>query len=315
MPASVEPEARRPFFSVVIPTHRRNNLLLQALASVASQTFDDYEVVVVDDDNNPDTRALIQALADERISYFPNERSSGGSGARNWGLAKARGDWVAFLDDDDTWVPTKLEKVHKLITESTISNLGLVYSGNEKYDFERGVVVSRKMPRDRGMILPRLLYENCIGGMSVVVAKRELLLAVGGFDERFPAMQDMELFVRLGEHHSFDFIDEALVKVRWSNRERITVDPQKKLLGARLFAEKYEHLMKDDLRLRHRAASRTFVFALSARAYGTALRTLPWTAAGLFVDPDNLLYVVRALVRQFRARRLRAVAAVRAPAR
>lgn len=315
MPASNEAEAHRPFYSVVIPTYRRNNLLLQALDSVNQQTFDDYEIIVVDDDANPDTRALVESLGDERVSYFINQHTSGGSGARNFGLAQARGEWVAFLDDDDTWLPTKLEKVHTAIAASTDSKLGLVYSGNEKYDFERGLVVSRKMPKDRGMILSRLLYENCIGGMSVVVAKRQLLLDVGGFDERFPAMQDMELFVRLGEHNSFDFVDEALVKVRWSNRERITFDPQKKLQGARLFAEKYDRLMRNDLRLRHRAASRTFVFAVAAKDYGLALRSLPWTAAGLVVDPDNLLYVVRALVRQFRSRRLRAAAAVRAPAR
>lgn len=314
MPASSEPGAA-PFFTVVVPTYRRNNLLVQALASIAEQTFSDYEVYVVDDLGDPATKELVEQLGDPRFRYLVNERSPGGSGARNFGLAHASGEWIAFLDDDDTWLPGKLQAVHDLIARSGDPLLGMVYSGNVKYDFDDEVVVSRKMPRDRGMILSRLLYENCIGGMSVVVAKRELLEAVGGLDERFPAMQDMELFVRLGEHNSVDFVDEALVKVRWSGRERITMNPEKKLKGAKLFAEKYAHLLRGDLKLRHRAASRTFVFAVAAQDFGQALRSLPWTLAGVVIDPDNILYVVTAIGRQLRSRTRRATATVRATAR
>src|SRR5690606_35288090 len=132
--------------------------------------------------------------------------------------------------------PTKLEKVHALIAASSDPELVLVYSGNVKYDFDAGTAITSSRPRLRGRALWQLLYRNHIGGMSVAVAKRSALEEVGGLDARFLALQDMELYVRLAEVGTVDFVDEELVRIRSSARERITVDPQKKLQGALLFS-------------------------------------------------------------------------------
>jgi len=294
-------------------------LLLQAVESVAAQTFGDHEIIVIDDDHDRSGSAVVEQLVSDHpdltLSYHLNDQARGGSGARNAGLARARGPWVAFLDDDDTWMPNKLKAIHAVIEGSHDTDLTLVYSGNIKYDFSTGRVVSRSRPRTRGRVLSQVLYENCVGGMSVVVARRDVLQSIGGLDERFLALQDMELYVRLAERGSFDFVEEPLVRIRSSDRDRISINPLKKLQGSQLFAQKYSTLLGSNARLRHRTASRTLVFAFAARDYGAALKSVPWTAAGLFVDPGNLFYVFKSLARQVKSRRVGANHAIPASSR
>lgn len=285
-----------PYFSVVIPTYRRPELLIQAMASVAEQTFTDYEIIVVDDDGQS-ARTAVESFAGARVRYFENDHASGGAGTRNAGIDRARGRWVAFLDDDDTWLPRKLERIHELIEASEDPDLVLVYSGNIKYDHEAATIVSTATPKVRGRALSQFLYSNCVGGASVAVAHRTALTAVSGFDERFPSLQDMELYVRLAELGTVDFVDEPLVRIRSSSRVRITYDPHKKLQGAILFAQKYAPLMRRSLRLRHRAASRAFVFAVAAKQPRVAARFVPLTLAGILVDPGNVSYVVKSMLR------------------
>jgi hypothetical protein len=106
-----------------------------------------------------------------------------------------------------------------------------------------------------------------------------------------------------------------LVRIRSSIRDRITVNPKKKLQGSQLFAHKYAALLRQSPKLRHRAASRTFVFAFAAQDYAAALRSAPWTVAGVLVDPSNLVYVLKSLARQFKSRRIRQNHAIPASSR
>jgi glycosyltransferase involved in cell wall biosynthesis len=99
-----------PAVSVIIPTLRRPHLVLRALASVLAQTLQDFEIVVVVDGPDPDTQAALRTLADTRLRVIVNPRSLTAAGARNAGVAAARGEWLAFLDDDDIWLPDKLER-------------------------------------------------------------------------------------------------------------------------------------------------------------------------------------------------------------
>ncbi len=288
----------RPSFTVVIPTHRRPALLRQALESVAAQTLPPAEVIVVDDSGDDETRAVVAGFPGCR--YAVNDRGRGGAGARNAGAALASGDWLAFLDDDDLWLPRKLEAVASAMASGP-SDLGLVYSAAEQFDGATGATLSRSRPAVRGHVLGEALYRNFVGGMSVAVVRRDVFASVGGFDESFPSLQDMELYVRLAERAAFDFVDEVLVRFRVAAHGRITFDAAKKLAGAKLFAAKYRGLLAASPRHRHRAAARVFLFALSAGAFGEALRSLPWTAAGVLVDPANVGYVLRGVASRARA--------------
>ncbi|HEX7001312.1 MAG TPA: glycosyltransferase family A protein [Trueperaceae bacterium] len=281
------------FFTVIIPTYRRPALLVRALQSVAAQTFAGSQVIVVDDAGDAETEAIVAGFPG--FEYLINDNAKGGSGARNAGIARATGRWVAFLDDDDLWLPNKLEAVRALIAEST-SELGLVYSAAEHFDSEEKTPIMNTRPFARGEVLDQVLYRNVIGGMSVAVVRRDLLERIGGFDERFPAMQDAELYVRLAQICAFDFVDQVLVRVRSARHTRITHDVTKKLQASKLFAEKYAGLLEQRPRLRHRTAARTLIFASAARDARTILANLPWTLAGVLVDPGNVPYVVRSLV-------------------
>ncbi len=99
-----------PLVSVVIPTLRRPKLVLRALASVFNQTYEQLEVIVVIDGPDEDTTAVLRTVNDPRLHVIVNPRSLTAAGARNVGVDRAKGDWIAFLDDDDEWLPSKIEK-------------------------------------------------------------------------------------------------------------------------------------------------------------------------------------------------------------
>ena len=96
--------------SVIIPTYNRASLLPRALDSVLRQTWEDLEVIVVDDASRDDTPQVMAACTDPRVRYIRLEKNSGACVARNTGVAQARGEWIAFQDSDDLWLPEKLEK-------------------------------------------------------------------------------------------------------------------------------------------------------------------------------------------------------------
>lgn len=300
-PSAPAAEGGAPTFSVVIPTYRRDPLLSVAIASVLAQTVSPLEVLVVDDAASDDTRCLVESFHDPRLRYHVNDHGRGGAGTRNAGIDRARGTWVAFLDDDDAWLPGRLEQVRARILAGP-ADLGMVYTGHVKFDFEQERDLEAFRPTVRGWALDRVLYENCVGGLSNVVVRRDVLTAIGGLDERFPALQDMELYVRIAERARFEVVPEPLTRVRRGQEARISFDAAKKLAGGRLFEAKYARLLQRSPRLRHRTASRNFAFALTANDARAAARYAPWTLLGLVFDPSNSGFVARTIGRHLRGR-------------
>ena len=127
-----------PFFTVVIPTYNRSNLLKRAVVSVLDQTFDDFEIIIIDDHSTDDTCSVVSSFSDPRIKYAINHRKKGACGARNTGIFVAKGKWVAFLDDDDVWLPDKLEYQYEL-AQNVDETVGLICTDyaiyNENYHF------------------------------------------------------------------------------------------------------------------------------------------------------------------------------------
>jgi len=103
-----------PFFSVIIPTYNRREFLKKAVDSVLSQTFKNFELIIVDDGSTDDTQSLLDWYQESRIKYI-YQKNHGVAHARNRGLEKTRGEWVAFLDSDDWWLPRKLERADEYI--------------------------------------------------------------------------------------------------------------------------------------------------------------------------------------------------------
>lgn len=200
-----------PRVSIVIPTHNRAEFLGAAVRSVLCQSFQDFEVVIVDDGSNDCTSTMVDTFRDERIHYIRHRMRRGGAAARNTGIARASGEYVAFLDDDDEWFPEKLERQMNIMLASP-PQVGGVYTGYFIVNRSDGSTCGQVIARNRGYLYPPILAENLIGGTSSVVLRRACLERVGWFDETLPSFQDYDLWIRVARGFEFECIPEPLLK-------------------------------------------------------------------------------------------------------
>lgn len=198
--------------SVVIPTKDRPEMLRRAVLSVIGQTYAPVELIVVDDGSADPAREAIDDLESgdlERFVIRRHEENQGGSAARNTGIREARGEYIAFLDDDDRWTPHKLEKQVAALRGADEA-AGVAFAGNRQLDAD-GNTVDVHLSKADGDVSERILHGNYIGSFSGMLMRRELSETVGLLDEGFPAWQDWEYFVRLAQHTEFVAVPEPLV--------------------------------------------------------------------------------------------------------
>jgi glycosyltransferase involved in cell wall biosynthesis len=284
-----------PFFTVIIPTYNRAQLLRGAIQSVMDQTFSDFELLVVDDRSSDDTKQIIDSFKDDRITYILNDRGTGGAGTRNCAVFRAQGQWTAFLDDDDRWLPKKLEIQYKKIKQIDES-IGLIYSGFSYRSSRKRWDGHVTMPKRQGRMLDDLLYDNYIGTLTTVIIRTHILKTLSGLDEKFYAHQDIDLYVRVAAVSNISFVNQCLATVLLSSDNRITDDYRKKLQGCSLFWEKHSDLIDRSLKLRHRAASRVFVFAVVLFDIDKIKKCLYWALLGLLIDPKNFVWMMRSTI-------------------
>jgi glycosyltransferase involved in cell wall biosynthesis len=215
-----------PTVSVVIPTYNRDAVVTRAIDSVLTQTYDDFEVVVVDDCSTDDTRAVVEEYDDARIRYIRHDENQGACAARNTGIEHSDGRYVAFLDSDDEWDETKLAKQVKCM-ERAPESVGVVYIGyrvKRSDDVELGQV-----PSKRGDIHRDQLAKDWVSPTSAVLVDRECFESVGTFDTDLAARQDYDMWLRLSRHYEFDYVKEALVTLHADGDDRITADIQSRM--------------------------------------------------------------------------------------
>ncbi|AZQ14290.1 glycosyltransferase family A protein [Halorubrum sp. PV6] len=200
---------RSPEVSVVIPIYNQPQLIEAALNSVAEQSLERYEVVVVDDASNADFKPIVNAY-DDRVRLLTHEENRGAAAARNTGIEHANGEYVAFLDADDTWEPTKLEKQREVFEND--DELGLVYTGFVQYELDGSEW--ERYPEARGKIYVDELERDRVHPTSTVMVQRDILAEVGGFDTNLPSRQDYDLWLRITEYYEVDYVDEILVDKR-----------------------------------------------------------------------------------------------------
>ena len=232
-----------PTVSVVIPTYKRPVEVLRAVNSVLSQDYADMEILVVDD-NPPGsefrekTEAALGGL-DPRIVHIKNPVSLGGAGARNAGITAARGRFVAFLDDDDEWLPGKLGKQMALF-ETLSEDVCSVDTGFYEINEQKGTrqVV---MPALRGRIFDELLvkHKGRAPKLSSMVCRTAALIEAGMFDPALPSRQDLDLYLRLARLYSFEYIAEPLVNKYIHLAERISGSIKKKIRGYDMLYARY----------------------------------------------------------------------------
>jgi glycosyltransferase involved in cell wall biosynthesis len=183
-----------PEISVVIPTHNRAALLMRTLAGALAQTGVDLELIVVDDGSSDGTPERLAALAEPRLEVVRHDGARGVAHARNSGLARARGEWVGFLDDDDVWAPWKLrDQLDAAAREGAAiayASAAIVDSGYRMIDIHRAPPAD-EMPEQ---ILRRQMIP---GGCSNLIVRTEIARAAGGFDPELSMLADWDMWIRL----------------------------------------------------------------------------------------------------------------------
>jgi len=221
--------------SVIIPTYNRALLLQKAIQSVLNQTFQDFEIIVVNNYSIDNTIEVVRSFNDKRIKII-NIRNEGIiARSRNSGLKESQGNYIAFLDSDDLWLPEKLDKQVELLDSN--KKLGLVYSDNYVIDSNGNLKKKSFLPcaMFRGNVFKELLHRNFIALLTVIIRK-EVLNKVGMFDPKYKIAQDYDLFLRIAEYYPVDFVEQPLAKYRVhaegvSKNIELSVDEDLQIMG------------------------------------------------------------------------------------
>lgn len=206
--------------TAIITTHNRLDLLKRAIESVYVQTYKNLELIVVDDASTDGTEDYCRTLP-LRYIHIPKRESKGGNYARNLGIKSAKGEYVAFLDDDDYWLPTKIEKQVALIESKDCE---LVHCGRwlEIVGKEGEVTFKDRMPSPfhYGDMHKKILLTVCTTVTTNILANRQALIDVGMFDENLRFWQDYELTIRMAQRKPFYFVYEPLSVYRVDTRDK-----------------------------------------------------------------------------------------------
>jgi len=199
-----------PKVSIILPTYNRAHIIEKAIQSVLNQTYQDFEIIIIDDGSKDDTKKIIRGFQekDNRIKYIRFEENKGAAAARNAGIKMSKGEYITFQDSDDEWVIDKLEKQMKII-ETSSENI-VVYCGFWRIDGdEKTYIPDIKISNREGNIHKELLKRNFIGTPSILLLKKNLE-KIGMFDENLSRLQDWDLVIRLSRYYNFILIDEPL---------------------------------------------------------------------------------------------------------
>ena len=204
-----------PVVSILMPTFNRLEYLRPAIESVFAQTLTDWELIIADDGSGEDTRAYLQSLTDPRVRVLWLAHTGKPAVITNIALREARGEWVAFLDSDDLWLPAKLQL--QLESLRNHPECGWSYTRFAVVDSAGQPVVSARLtdwPTPTGWVLEKLLEEVTVIAQPSVVVARRLLEELGAFDEDLVMCYDDELWFRLAAHSQIDGIDAPVTLVR-----------------------------------------------------------------------------------------------------
>ncbi|KOO50426.1 glycosyltransferase family 2 protein [Priestia koreensis] len=229
---------------IVTTYNRPISVLKRALDSIVNQTYSNLEIVVVNDaphliELEEKIRNMICEYENFKIKYVKHSENMGACGARNTGLEHATGQYVAFLDDDDEWLPIKLEKQYQLITKEDVA---LVYCSHYETDGKNEYKLVEESFAREGIQKDdwgRLLMENFVGSTSYPLIDIKAINHVGGFNLELKSSQDHELWIRIAKKYKILYCREPLV-IYYNSKESISSNPHNRLQGFEYLLEKYK---------------------------------------------------------------------------
>jgi glycosyltransferase involved in cell wall biosynthesis len=233
-----------PTVSVIMNCYNGEKYLHEAIDSVYAQTFTDWEIILWDDDSTDGTEEIARSY-DERLRYFKGKKATSLGQARNWALEKAKGEFIAFLDQDDLWMPEKLEKQIPVFLAN--DEIGIVISDafifNNNEDIVKQIYLRKKPPT--GYVFRELLKSYFISLQTAVIRRKALEKLNYWFDERFTMIEEVDLFIRAAYTWKLGYVDQPLGKWRmhkesWTFSVPLSLPNEKKMM-----LDTYAHIFKD----------------------------------------------------------------------
>ena len=211
--------------SVIMNGHNAETYLVEAIESVINQIYTNWEIIFWDNNSSDSTSEIVSSFNDDRIKYYYSDCYSTLGEARTRALAKASGNFIAFLDCDDIWLPEKLHKQIKLFNED--QKLGLVYCDSIYFNSEgdQAFLFDLKRPC-RGFCYHEMLNQYCISLESVVIRKECLFGLDIWFDPDYEIIEEFDFFVRISEKWKVDYVLEPLSKWRMHGASWSWSDPE-----------------------------------------------------------------------------------------
>jgi glycosyltransferase involved in cell wall biosynthesis len=200
-----------PLVSVVIPTHNRPEMLAEAITSVRAQTFADYEIVVVSNGESDDMRRASREVTTAHDGRYFALRHGNVSGARNFGVEQAKSEWIAFLDDDDLWLPNKLERQ---VAEAQRTGADMIACYCAKFFPDGQEIIERPRLYDGWSYTKAISRHYWWTIPSATIIRKRVLDEVGGFDVHLSYIEDMDLWRRISWRYAIHQMDEVLTQYR-----------------------------------------------------------------------------------------------------
>jgi glycosyltransferase involved in cell wall biosynthesis len=231
-----------PSVSVVIPTHNRPEMLAEALASVRRQTFTDYEIIVVSNGEGPEMRSASRGMAAAYDgAYFELDRGNLPS-ARNFGIKHAKGNWIAFLDDDDLWLPTKLERQ---VAEAQRTDADLIVCNYVKFYPDGTEIVERRRLIEGWSYTKALSHQYWWTAPSAAMVRKRIFDEIGVFDPRQRSGEDLDMWRRISWRHTIHQMDEVLMRYRAGHASMMRQRRRANLYDLRHFVKMYRDTPRD----------------------------------------------------------------------
>ncbi|MCK5111900.1 MAG: glycosyltransferase [Thermoplasmatales archaeon] len=226
----------KPLISVVIPTYNRPDFLKKAVETVLNQTYENLEILIIDDASPVDNQKNINNFDDSRIMYFKNKTRRGAPYSRNVGIKNAKGRFIAFLDDDDEWMPHKLEEQLKAFDDPAVG-LVVCHSLDKRFDRER---ISKPI---ENIIYKDLLKSFNLSSTSSYLVRKELFDEIGFFDLGLPSAQEYDLALRISKNHAVKTVPDILM-IQNASEGQISENWTKKIRGIMALYKKYANEYK-----------------------------------------------------------------------
>ena len=247
-----------PKVSVIIPTYNAIAYISETVASVLSQTFTDFELLIIDDGSSDGTLEWASQIVDPRVKFI-SQTHQGKPFANNRGIADAQGNYVAFLDHDDIWEPTKLEKQVRCLEDNPA--IGLVdtclFIADEQGNIKNEVITLYA----EGEVWKKMLEFNLIACGSTPMVRRCCFETVGVFDEKLFPSEDWDMWIRIASRYPFAVVKEPLA--RWRQHSNNTSNNWQRMLQASLIVieKTFQSTPSKLLYLKSRSIGRVYLYA------------------------------------------------------